>query len=209
MNSTRKAAILHSLNNSIARAQQYVRVFNKIMRAVAEKKRIKRRSTLSKLKAAVTLNGITGSVKAFTMFRRLEKDNGGTTSANCSLKEAREGTNIIWESCQADLTVYATRNGHALSVRNTLEIELLRYLQSDRCKAPRKTAEGKERARPVSAFEHRTAAPKKEERCGGEEGGLQPPNEGLPGPDPYPGKWQDRFTVKFTWDARNISKKMN
>jgi hypothetical protein len=36
-------------------------------------------------------------------------------------------------------------------------------------------------------------------------GGLQPPNEGLPGPDPYPGKWQDRFMVKFTWD----SKKMN
>ena len=122
MNSTRKAAILRSLNNHIARAQQYVRVFDKIMRAVAEKKRIKRRSTLSKLKAAVTLNGITGSVKAFTAFRRMERENGGTASANCSLKEAREGTSIIWESCQADLTIYATRDGHALSARNTLEV---------------------------------------------------------------------------------------
>jgi hypothetical protein len=188
-----------------------VSVYRKIMRAVAEKKRVKRKSTLSKLKAAVTLNGITGSVKAFTAFRRLEKENGWSTSANCSLNEAREGTNIIWESCQADLTIYATRDGHALSVRNTLEIELLRYLQSDRSKAPRKTADGKERARPVSAFEHRTPAPKKEEslRCSGEGEGLQPPNGGLPGPDPYPGKWQDRFTVKFTWDARSISKKMN
>jgi hypothetical protein len=73
MNSTRKAAILRSLDNRIARAQQYVSVYRKIMRAVAEKKRVKRKSTLSKLKAAVTLNGITGSVKAFTVFRRLEK----------------------------------------------------------------------------------------------------------------------------------------
>ena len=82
MNSTRKAAILRSLDNRIARAQQYVSVYRKIMRAVAEKKRVKRKSTLSKLKAAVTLNGITGSVKAFTAFRRLEKENGGSTSAH-------------------------------------------------------------------------------------------------------------------------------
>ena len=82
-----------------------------------------------------------------------------------------------------------------MSVRNTLEIELLRYLQSDRSKAPRKTADGKERARPVSVFEHRTPAPKKEERCSGEGGGLQLPNGGLPGPDPYPSKWQDRFCI--------------
>jgi hypothetical protein len=169
-------------------------VFNKIMRAVAEKKRVKRKSTLSKLKAAVKLNGIMGSIKAFTAFRRLERENGGTASANCSFKEAREGTNIIWESCQADLTIYATRDGHALYVRNTLEIKLLLYLQSDLSKAPSRTADGKERARPVSVFEHRTPAPKMEEKyCG--EGGLQPPNEGLPGPDPYPGNGQDRGQV--------------
>ena len=33
-----------------------------------------------------------------------------------------------------------------------------------------------------------------------------PPTNGLPGP--YPDKWQDRWTCKFTWDSRNISKKM-
>jgi hypothetical protein len=46
MNSTRKAAVLHALNDRIKRAQQYRSVFDKVMRAVAEAKRIKRRSAL-------------------------------------------------------------------------------------------------------------------------------------------------------------------
>jgi hypothetical protein len=53
--------------------QQYVRVYDKIMCTVAEKNRFKQKSTLSKLKAAIMLNGITGSVKAFMAFRRLER----------------------------------------------------------------------------------------------------------------------------------------
>ncbi len=88
-----------------------------------------------------------------------------------------------WQSSQADLTIFATRDGHALSVRHTQEVELLRYLQSDRSKAPRRTADGKERAKPISSFEPRTVAPKtrKEERSGGEGGFPPPPHEGLPG----------------------------
>jgi hypothetical protein len=208
MKSTGKAAMLHSLSNRIARAQQYRSVYDKVMRAVAEAKRIKRRSTLSKLKAAVMLNGITGGYRAFLGFRRLERDNGQTASANCSLAEVNEGTGLIWEACQADLTIYATMDGHAVSMRNTVEVEVLRYLQTARSKAPRKTADGKERAKPIPECEPRTAAAKKEE-AGAEGAEGVPPTDCLPGPDPYPGKWQDRFTVKFTWDSRSISKKMH
>jgi len=211
MKSTGKAAVLHALNNRIARAQQYRCVYDKVMRAVAEAKRIKRRSTLSKLKAAVLINGITGGYKALLGFRRLERDNGGSTAANCSLKEINEGTGIIWEACQADLTIYATRDGHAVSLRNTVEVEMLRILQTAKSKAPRKTADGKERAKPIPEIEPRTAAAKKEEAganpAEGVEGG--PPTDCLPGPDPYPDKWQDRFSIKFTWDSRSISKKMH
>ena len=94
MKSTGKAAMLHSLSNRIARAQQYRSVYDKVMRAVAEAKRIKRRSTLSKLKAAVMLNGITGGYKAFLGFRRCERENGGCASANASLEEVSEGTGL-------------------------------------------------------------------------------------------------------------------
>ncbi len=120
MKSTGKAAVLHALNNSIAHAQQYRCVYDKVMRADAEAKRIKRRSTLSKLNATVMINWITGCYKAFLGFRRMERDNGGSTAANCSLKEINEGTSIILEACQADLTIYATSDGHAVSLRNTV-----------------------------------------------------------------------------------------
>ena len=208
MKSTGKAAMLHALKHRIARAQQYRSVYDKVMRAVAEAKRIKRRSTLSKLKAAVMINGITGGYKAYLGFRRSERENGGCASACNSLKEVNEGTGLIWEACQADLTIYATSDGHAVSLRNTVEVELLRILQTARCKAPRKTANGKERAKPIPENEPRTAAANKEEaEAEGAEG--VPPTDCLQDPDPYPDKWQDRFTVKFTWDSRSISKKMH
>jgi hypothetical protein len=205
MKSTGEAAVLHALNNRIARAHQYRCVYDKVMRAVAEAKRIKRRSTLSKLKAAVLINGITGGYKALLGFRRLERDNGGSTAANCSLKEINEGTGIIWEACQADLTIYATRDGHAVSLRNTVEVEMLRILQTAKSKAPRKTADGKERAKPIPEIETRRPAAKKEE-VRVEDVPLAGEHSG---PDPYPDKWQDRFTCKFTWDSRSISKKMH
>jgi hypothetical protein len=40
-------------------------------------------------------------------------------------------------------------------------------------------------------------------------GGLQPPIKGLPGPDQCQGKWQDSFTIQFTWDYHNATKKID
>ena len=71
--------------------------------------------------------------------------------------------------------------------------------------APRQNPDGKERAKPIPEIDKRTPAAKKEEVWvqGAE---CVPPTDGLP--SQYPDKWQDRWTCKFTWDSRNISKKM-
>jgi hypothetical protein len=73
MNSTRKAAILTGLNDRISRAMRYRRVYVKITREIRAHKRLQRRSIIARLRAAVQLNEITGSVKALTGFRRMEK----------------------------------------------------------------------------------------------------------------------------------------
>ncbi len=81
-------------------------------------------------------------------------------------------------------------------LRNTVEVEMLRILQTAKSKAPRKTADGKERAKPIPEIEPRTAAAKREEA-----GATAFPSSS-------PG-WQDSFSIKFTWNSRSISKKMH
>jgi hypothetical protein len=81
MNSTRKAAVLARVNDRIVRAQRYRSVYDKITREMRTRKRLKRKSFISKLRAAVQLNEITGSFKAFTGFRRMERQNSGAPSA--------------------------------------------------------------------------------------------------------------------------------
>ena len=92
MNSTRKAAILWGVNDSILRAMRYRRVYDKINREIRARKRLQRKSIIARLRAAVQLNEITGSVRALTGFRRMEKQNSGEVSGTCSLLETREGT---------------------------------------------------------------------------------------------------------------------
>ena len=200
MNSTRKAAVLAGVNDRIVRAQQYRSVFDKITRQIRTRKRMKRSSVISKLRAAVQLNEITGSFKAFTGFRQMERQNGGDPSATCSLPEVREGTKIIWEACTENLSMYGTRDGHGVSIRSTVEVEVLRILQSQLSKAPRIDSAGKPYTKIPATFEKRTPGKK-------EDPGASAPAD--PDPRPYPERWQDSFVVKFTWDARSISKKMN
>ena len=200
MNSTRKAAVLAGVNDRIVRAQRYRSVYDKITREIRARKRLKRQSIISKLRAAVQLNEITGSFKAFTGFRRMERQNSGAPSANCSLDEVREGTKIIWEACTEKLNIYATRDGHGVSMRSTVEVEVLRYLQTESSKAPRMDSNGKAYTKTPATFENRTPG-KKEDPDASSDAPMDP--------CPYPERWQDSFVVKFTWDARNISKKMN
>jgi hypothetical protein len=137
MNSTRKAALLRGLNDRVSRAQQYASVYKKVMQAVRARNRAQRKTTVSKIRAAVHQYATTGTVRAYSAFRKMERDNSGQVSATCSLEEVREGTKIIWETCCEDLDIHATRDGHAVTLRQTLEMELLRYLQTGSSRAPR------------------------------------------------------------------------
>jgi hypothetical protein len=200
MNSTRKAAVLVGVNDRIVRAQRYRAVYDKITRDIRARRRLKRKSIISKLRAAVQLNEITGCIKAYTGFRIMEKING-VTSATCSLKEVQEGTKIIWEACTESLDIHATRDGHGVSLRSSVEMEVLRFLQTEPSKAPRMDSDGRAYTKTPATFEMRTAA-KKEESSGASPSALADPC-------PYPERWQGSWVVKFTWDSRNISKKMN
>jgi hypothetical protein len=206
MNSTRKAAVLVGVNDRIVRAQQYRYVYDKITREIRARKRLKRRSIISKLRAAVQLNEITGSIKAYTGFRRMERINGGTPSATCSKQEVQEGTKIIWEACTEKLNIYGTRDGHGVSLRSSVEMEVLRFLQTEPSKAPRMDRDGKAHTKTPATFETRTTAAGKKEDPDANVSSAAPAAAPR---GPYPERWQDSFAVKFTWDARNISKKMS
>jgi hypothetical protein len=158
MNSTRKAALLRGLNDRVSRVQQYARVYQKVMLSVRARNRAQRKTTFSKIRAAVHQYATTGTVKAYSAFRRMERQNSGLVSATCSLAEVREGTKIICERCCSDLDIHATRDGHAVSLRQTLEMELLRYLQTGSSRAPRTNPEGKERTKTPAVIETRTVS---------------------------------------------------
>jgi hypothetical protein len=82
-------------------------------------------------------------------------------------------------------------------------MERLRYLQTGSSRAPRTNAEGRERTKTPAVIETRTVS-KKEDT-----GANSSSAASAAGPCPYPEKWQDRFTVKFTWDSRTLGKKMH
>ncbi len=56
-------------------------MYDKITRDILARRRLKRNSIISKLRVAVKLNEITGCIKAYTGFRRMERMNGGIASA--------------------------------------------------------------------------------------------------------------------------------
>jgi hypothetical protein len=152
MNSTLKAAVLVGVNDSIVRAQRYRAVYDKITRDILAHRRLKRKSIISKLRAAVQLNEITGCIKAYTGFRRMKRINGGFTSATCSLKEVQEGTKIIWEACTKRLDIHATRDGHGVSLRRSVEMEVLRFLQTEPSKAQLIGGDGKALTKTPATF---------------------------------------------------------
>ncbi len=85
----------------------------------------------------VQLNEITGCIKAYTGFRRMERMNSCVPSATSSIKEVQEGTKIIWEACTERFHIHATRDGHGVSLRSSVEMEVLRFLQTEPSKAQR------------------------------------------------------------------------
>ena len=127
--------------------------------------------------------------------------NGGITSATCSLKEVQEGTKIIWEACTESLDIHATRDGHGVSLRSSVEMEVLRFLQTEPSKAPRIDRDGKAHTKTPATFETRTAGKKEDPGANAAPAAADP--------RPYPERWQDSFAIKFTWDSRSISKKMH
>ena len=77
--------------------------------------------------AAVTLGSTSGSVSAFAGFRRMERNSSSNPSACLTPAEAAEGALYVWESCQKDLPIYLTRDGHGVGLRQALEMEVLNF----------------------------------------------------------------------------------
>ncbi len=53
------------------------------------------------------------------------------------MKEVLEGTKVIREACTKGLNIYATRDGHGVSLRSSVEMEVLRFLETKSSKAQR------------------------------------------------------------------------
>ena len=47
------------------------------------------------------------------------------------MAEAGEGAEIVWERVQGDLDIYIVQDGHGVSLRKVLEMEILDYEQGE------------------------------------------------------------------------------
>ena len=148
MNCTQRAGLLRMLQDRIQRQIHYQRTYEEVMRAHRKKVRANRQSMQSKIMAAVTLGSTSGSVKAYTGFRRMERAGSGCPSACPLPSEAAEGAEHVWELCQADLPLYITRDGHGVGLRQALEMEMLNFYQSEPSKPRGQKADGSKGAAP-------------------------------------------------------------
>ena len=187
--SSLKAGILRSLRGRIDRIVHYASVYDKVMRAKRRETRERRKSTFAKVMAAVVRYGSGGTVRCHAWYRRMERVGSGSVSAVASVHEMAEGAEIVWESCVGDMNVYVTHDGHGVSLRSVLEMEILNYEQGAPTKGSRVEPSGRKVAAAVPMVDCKIT--KEVEDATGEAPCRKP---------------QAKYNVKVTFDSRQISK---
>jgi hypothetical protein len=129
LNATGKAANLNAQGDRIQRILHYKRTYDDVLRAHRRHKRENRKGVMSKIMAAVVLGATGGTMKAYTSFRHMERENSGDVSATANRTEVSDGKKIIWKNCEKDLKLYITREGFRVSLRRVAEMEILNYEQ--------------------------------------------------------------------------------
>ena len=187
--SSLKAGILRSLHQRIDRIVHYASVYDKVMRAKRKETRERRKQTFAKVMAAVVRYGTGGTVRCHAWYRKMERANTGNVSGVASVHETSEGAEIVWEACGGDMNIYVTNDGHGVSLRSVVEMEILRYEQSLATQTRSVRPSGRNSVSSVPVVESKAIK--------GLEGDAEKATFRTP---------QTRYVVKVTFDSRQISK---
>jgi hypothetical protein len=143
-----------------------------------------------KIWAALAMGATSGSIKALTNFRQLERQITGAPSALPTPAEVSDGVKHIFDDCEKQIPITPLRNGHMVNLRSVIELELHNYLTGEPTKNRLKCKDGTTRAATVPLFETKIF----NQFTGEEESGeLKRP-------------WQNMWIFKITWDARLVAK---
>ena len=143
----------------------------------------------AKVLTAVKLNAVGGTVRCHKTVRQLHRQISGLPMASATVRETTEGAQIVWDQVEEDLQIYGTQHGHAVNLRSVIETEILNYEQGEPTPDRRVLPSGRKAAAEVKLVECKTNASL----------------ESLGGPKAVRVK-QNKYIVKVTFDARQISK---
>jgi hypothetical protein len=156
--SSLKAGMLRTLKARIDRIVHYSSVCDAAMRRHRREVLSRRKSTCAKIMAAVTLRATGGTIRGLAAFCRLERKSSGNVSAVANVGEAGEGSEIVWGHVKGDLDIYITQDGHCVSLRKVLEVEILNYEQGEPTKKAHVTPAGRKVAPKVAITETKHTA---------------------------------------------------
>jgi hypothetical protein len=92
--------------------------------------RAKRTSIISKVMAAIVLNSTVGFVQVPQSFRAIGLFVTGSACPLPTPQEAAQGSKIIEERMTQASPIVASRDGHYVSLRSTVEMDMLRLEQT-------------------------------------------------------------------------------
>jgi hypothetical protein len=116
--------MLHTYRQRINRIVHYRRYWKEATRKIRAISRAKRTSIISKVMAAIVLNSTVGCVQVLQSFRAI---GWFVTGSACSLptpREADQGLKIIEERMTQASPIMASRDGHYVSLRSTVEMDI-------------------------------------------------------------------------------------
>ena len=197
-----RAAVLVVMKPDVEKLIKRRKVYERVMRFQANSVRNKRKSAAARYRACVHMGGTSGSLKAYAGCRRLEREISGSVSGLPTPAEVAKTVREIFDSCTEDFKIYPTQSGHALCLRPVIEAELLNYLTGEPTKRRHVIhSTGFTKAAPFALVEVKHLDRLK----GGDSASAATQDAGSAGADSDARKWQDRWTIKITWDGRQVA----
>lgn len=124
------SAMLHYYKPRIKRIVHYQRYYKEATCKMRKTKRTQRQSNVSKVMTAVVLNSTVGCVQVLQSFRAVARFVTGEVSSLPTASEAAEGAKMITDRMTKASPIMASRDGHYVSLRSTVEMDLLRLEQT-------------------------------------------------------------------------------
>ena len=195
-----RAAVLDSnvMKADVEKLIKRRKVYEQVLRHQRKAVRNKRKSAAARFRACVQMGSSSGSVKGYAGLRSASRAISGEVSALPTLREIAATVKEIFDACTEDFKIYPLPHGHALSLRPVIEAELLNFLTGEPTRKRHvihKT--GGSKAAPFVLVESKT--------MDWDSSAREATEGAFSGTGSYKREWQDRWTIKITWDGRQVA----